>query len=392
MDWDTVHESIAKKKPLVGLLVSYALASLFTLIIYVVPEQEIIFFDIISFSLCIIPMSINNVFFGYIFSYLISSGKYRHGCLSLGFKCSPKEIGSSPIVDYSKETFSNYRTFHHLDEFGDLSNIIQEQNIERIYIRTKVDYIPQIKRVLMSIKNLSVDVIIVPIIDDDIDLMRASPVIYKASHITLFHKPIQERLQWCKRKFDILVSTAALLLAAPLLVCIALAIKFDSKGPIIFRQNRIGFNGVIFSAYKFRTMYHDKRDINSTKQTMKNDPRVTRIGKHLRRFSLDELPQLLNVLEGTMSIVGPRPHALNTSAQGKYLDEVVSAYAFRHRIKPGITGWAQVNGYRGEIDSTYKIKKRVDHDLYYINHWSLKFDIMIIMRTIPLMLGDINAY
>jgi lipopolysaccharide/colanic/teichoic acid biosynthesis glycosyltransferase len=162
---------------------------------------------------------------------------------------------------------------------------------------------------------------------------------------------------------------------------IALAIKLDSRGPVFFRQPRLGFNQKIFHVYKFRTMYVADSDKLGDQLTRKGDKRITRLGNLLRKSSLDELPQLLNVLSGDMSIVGPRPHPLNAKAADKRYDEVVDGYAARHRVKPGITGWAQVNGWRGETDTYEKIEKRVEHDLSYIERWSVLFDLRIILRT-----------
>lgn len=172
---------------------------------------------------------------------------------------------------------------------------------------------------------------------------------------------------------------AALLLLgfAPLLLLIAVAIRSSSKGPIIFKQRRHGFNHEVFNLYKFRTM-RVAEDGTHVVQAMRNDPRVTKVGRFLRKTSLDELPQLFNVLKGDMSLVGPRPHALS---HNEYYSAVLDRYANRHKVKPGMTGWAQVNGYRGETDTPEKMRHRVEHDLYYIENWSVWFDIKIIAMT-----------
>jgi exopolysaccharide biosynthesis polyprenyl glycosylphosphotransferase len=166
------------------------------------------------------------------------------------------------------------------------------------------------------------------------------------------------------------------------MLAIALAIKLDSPGPVFFRQKRYGFNNQLIEVLKFRTMYHSARDEKAERLTSRNDPRVTRLGAFLRRTSLDELPQFLNVLRGDMSIVGPRPHALAAKAGGLLYQEAVREYAARHRVKPGITGWAQINGWRGETETLEQIKKRVEHDLAYIENWSLLLDLKIIFRTV----------
>ncbi len=180
-----------------------------------------------------------------------------------------------------------------------------------------------------------------------------------------------------KRLFDVLVSFTALLLLSPLLLLITALIRLDSKGPALFVQRRYGFNQESFRIFKFRSMttMEDGRHIAQAKA---RDPRITRIGRFIRRYNLDELPQLFNVLRGDMSLVGPRPHAL---AHDQLFERKIALYARRHNVKPGITGWAQVNGLRGEIDAPEKIRQRVEHDLYYIDNWSLLFDVWIILLT-----------
>jgi lipopolysaccharide/colanic/teichoic acid biosynthesis glycosyltransferase len=173
---------------------------------------------------------------------------------------------------------------------------------------------------------------------------------------------------------------------------IALAIRLDSPGPVLFRQPRLGFNNRLFTCYKFRTMHHGMADLFGDRQATRGDPRVTRLGKWLRALSLDELPQLLNVLQGNMSLVGPRPHPPNTKAADKLFTDVVAKYAFRHRVKPGITGWAQVNGWRGETKTIDQIENRVSCDLAYIENWSVWFDLRILMLTLTREILSRNAF
>jgi exopolysaccharide biosynthesis polyprenyl glycosylphosphotransferase len=195
-----------------------------------------------------------------------------------------------------------------------------------------------------------------------------------------------------KRALDILVATAALIVAAPALLAIAIAVKFDSPGPVLFRQKRIGQHAKLFSIWKFRTMYEDMRDDHAHRQTGRDDPRVTRVGRFLRRTSLDELPQVVNVLRGDMSIVGPRPHALGMTVSGRRLTDLAAGYAARHRMRPGITGWAQVNGCRGEIHDARKLRRRIALDCHYIENWSFGLDFIIVLRTAALMVADRHAY
>jgi Undecaprenyl-phosphate glucose phosphotransferase len=180
-----------------------------------------------------------------------------------------------------------------------------------------------------------------------------------------------------KRAFDLVVASGILLAIMPLLVCVAILIRLDSPGPVFFLQRRYGFNQRPFRIFKFRTMTAaDDGDV--IVQATRNDQRVTRVGRWLRSWSIDELPQLLNVIRGDMSLVGPRPHALSHDRE---YEQKISLYARRHNVKPGITGWAQVNGLRGETDTDDKMRARVEHDLYYIDNWSLWFDLRILLRT-----------
>lgn len=199
--------------------------------------------------------------------------------------------------------------------------------------------------------------------------------------MTVAERPLKDWKAARKRVFDIILGSLLLLLLTPLFLLVALLIRCESGGPVLFSQRRVGFNNVEFTIYKFRTMYHDAADPDCNRQTARNDRRVTVVGRWLRRLSIDELPQLLNVLKGDMSLVGPRPHSPNTRAGALLLDAVVERYGHRHRIRPGITGWAQVNGLRGEIRDAEQIRNRVEHDLYYIENCSVLFDMRILGRT-----------
>jgi Undecaprenyl-phosphate glucose phosphotransferase len=194
--------------------------------------------------------------------------------------------------------------------------------------------------------------------------------------------------------FDHVVGGIVLLMALPVMALVALAIKLDSRGPVLFRQKRFGFNNERIDVFKFRSLYHDQADPLAAKVVTRNDPRVTRVGRFIRKTSLDELPQLFNVVfKGNLSLVGPRPHAVQGKLQSRLFDEAVDGYFARHRVKPGITGWAQINGWRGEIDNEEKIQKRVEFDLYYIENWSVLLDLFILVKTpIALMTKNENAY
>jgi Undecaprenyl-phosphate glucose phosphotransferase len=193
--------------------------------------------------------------------------------------------------------------------------------------------------------------------------------------------------------FDKIVGSLMLITLAPVMLMVALAVKLTSRGPALFRQKRYGFNNDLIEVFKFRSMYMDQSDAGAAKLVTKDDPRVTRVGRFIRKTSLDELPQLFNVVfKGNLSLIGPRPHALQAKAENRLYDQVVDGYFARHKVKPGITGWAQVNGWRGETDTEEKIQRRVDHDLSYIENWSLGLDLKILLMTPFSLLKSENAY
>jgi Undecaprenyl-phosphate glucose phosphotransferase len=223
---------------------------------------------------------------------------------------------------------------------------------------------------------------------------RSYSYLGKVPTLDVFEAPITDWDLVMKRLFDHIVGIIVLLLAFPVMVLVAIAVKLDSPGPVLFRQKRFGFNNERIDVFKFRSLYHDQADPLASRAVTKNDRRVTRVGRFIRKTSLDELPQLFNVVfEGNLSLVGPRPHAVHGKLQSQLFDEAVDGYFARHRVKPGITGWAQINGWRGEVDSEEKIQKRVEFDLYYIENWSVLFDLYILAKTpLALMLKNENAY
>jgi Undecaprenyl-phosphate glucose phosphotransferase len=208
----------------------------------------------------------------------------------------------------------------------------------------------------------------------------------------VFDQPISGWNQLFKALEDRLLGVIFLMLLAPVMALIAIAIRLETPGPVLFRQIRYGFNNQEIGVLKFRTMDAGRMDPAGARQAKRNDPRVTRVGRFLRKWSLDELPQLFNVLRGDMSIVGPRPHPLTLKAAGRSFEDVVERYAARHKVKPGITGWAQVNGWRGETDTVEKAEKRVEYDLEYIENWSLWFDLYIMAKTVVVLFRNRNTY
>ena len=226
--------------------------------------------------------------------------------------------------------------------------------------------------------------------------IRFSPKTYShvgsVAMIDLHDKPIADWGTVSKWVFDKTIAALALVLLAPVMAAVAIAIRLDSRGPVLFKQKRYGFNNELIEVYKFRSMYTDLCDAKAARLVTKDDPRVTKVGRFIRKTSLDELPQLFNVLKGNLSLVGPRPHAVSAKADNRLYDEVVDGYFARHKVKPGITGWAQINGWRGETDTAEKIEKRVEHDLYYIENWSVLFDLYILLKTPVSLLKTENAY
>jgi len=218
--------------------------------------------------------------------------------------------------------------------------------------------------------------------DINTDFYRGLPM------LEVVKKPLANWLSVVKAVEDRVLAVLILIIAAPFMVAIALAIRLESPGPAVFRQTRYGFNNQAFDVFKFRTMYIGAPG-DVIRQVTRDDPRVTRVGRFLRRASLDELPQLFNVLSGKMSLVGPRPHAVD---HNEYYGRIIDGYFARHKVKPGITGWAQVNGLRGETDTLEKMQYRVRYDVYYIENWSLLFDLEILMLTLFVGFAGRNAY
>jgi exopolysaccharide biosynthesis polyprenyl glycosylphosphotransferase len=218
------------------------------------------------------------------------------------------------------------------------------------------------------------------------------PEVGKLRLLRLADRPMRGFAGAAKTVEDYVLALGALAVAAVPMALIALAVKLDSPGPVLFRQRRTGFNNKDFFVFKFRTMYHEHADYDVQRQVEEGDPRVTRVGAILRRTSLDELPQIFNVLRGEMSFIGPRPHAPGTRAGGTLFEEVTDRYAARHRVKPGLTGLAQVRGYRGKTDTEEKLILRVESDLEYIENWSLWLDVVILVRTLLAVARMRNAH
>ena len=270
---------------------------------------------------------------------------------------------------------------------GSLSELIalsRERTLHGIIIAVSPshDNERQIEQIVWQLRSVSAHIYVMPHLVPELDLALPIEAVGPVSLMVLRRRPLTERQTIAKLGIDVLFASIALVILFPLLLAIAVAIKLDSPGPVFFKQSRLGFNNRSFDVFKFRSMYANMADPTAMKQTSRNDSRVTRVGKWLRKLSLDELPQLLNVLRNEMSLVGPRPHAPHTRAGGKLLDDALAEYVIRHQVKPGITGWAQINGSRGELVTTEDLHKRVTLDLEYMQRWSIWFDIKIMFLTV----------
>lgn len=265
----------------------------------------------------------------------------------------------------------------------DLVEDVRRDRIDMVLIATPLTGDLGLEEAIAKLRCVAVDVCVCSdALGARLPRERGVEKLCGVSLMTVERRPFRDWYGIAKDLEDRIFAACALIAISPILAAIALAIKLDSPGPVIFKQKRYGRNNQLIEVLKFRTMYHHNRDPNATQLTRRNDPRVTRVGAFLRRTSLDELPQFFNVLFGDMSVVGPRPHATLCKAGGVLYQDAVRNYDWRHRVKPGITGWAQVNGWRGETETVEQIQKRVEHDIYYIENWSLLLDATIIMRTV----------
>ena len=269
-----------------------------------------------------------------------------------------------------------------------LPEYIEARGVKDVFITLPLTSQPRIQSLLESLQNTTASIHFVPdifgvsVIQGRLEDMGGVPV------VGLMEAPFTGINGFVKRASDIVLSALILILISPLLLVLAIGVKLSSTGPVIFRQRRTGLDGEIIEVYKFRSMRAEDNG-PVVKQATRDDPRITPFGAFIRKTSLDELPQFVNVLQGRMSIVGPRPHAV---AHNEQYRKLVKAYMARHKVKPGITGWAQVNGLRGETDTLDKMASRIEYDLEYLRNWTLGLDLLIIARTVKLVFRDRSAY
>ena len=274
-------------------------------------------------------------------------------------------------------------------ELDDLSRRVAHSGAQEVWICVPLEMGAAVRSIFYALRHHTAEVRFIPEFRDMQLLNHRTSKVAGQFAFDLSVTPMNGFALLTKRLEDIVLGTLISLAILPVCALIALAIKLTSSGPILFKQYRTGDNGKHFKVYKFRSMYVHQESGGQVTQACKNDLRLTKVGAFLRRTSLDELPQFFNVLQGRMSIVGPRPHALAHNEQYK---EEVESYMKRHKVKPGITGWAQVNGFRGETDTLNKMERRVECDLWYIDNWSLWLDLRIIFWTIFKGFTDKNAY
>lgn len=295
-----------------------------------------------------------------------------------------KVVATIPVTEGGEEGLPCF------EGVSDIEGYIRDQDIKEVWICLPLSEGARIHDILHEMRHSTVDVRYAPDMSDLALLNHRVSEVAGVYTLELTCGGMDEVNLFVKKIEDIVLAMMILLAVSPLLALISIGVKLTSPGPVLFKQQRNGIDGTKIKVYKFRTMYVDSgRAAGYIEQAQKNDPRVTPFGAFLRRTSLDELPQFYNVLQGRMSVVGPRPHALS---HNEHYKELISSYMQRHKVKPGITGWAQVHGLRGETDSVDKMQARVEHDLFYIENWSIWLDIKIVFLTLLKGFNSKNAY
>jgi putative colanic acid biosysnthesis UDP-glucose lipid carrier transferase len=318
------------------------------------------------------------------------------GCNDIGVQLV-EQFGSNPFLgvrcigyfdDRSPERITQLNGSPLLGRLADLAAYVKANRVDQIYLALPMASQPRILSLLDDLKDTTVsiffapDIFVTDLIQGRMDYVAGVPV------VAVCDTPFTGINGMVKRMSDIVLSILILLLISPLLLAISIGVKLSSPGPVLFRQRRYGLDGKEIVVYKFRSMTVQE-DGGVVRQATRNDQRITKFGGFLRRSSLDELPQFVNVLQGRMSIVGPRPHAVSHNETYRKL---IKGYMVRHKVKPGITGWAQVNGYRGETETVDKMQKRIEYDLEYLRSWSIGLDLWIIVKTVAVVFKDRNAY
>ena len=325
---------------------------------------------------------------------IVGGGKAAEDAISTLENSKGVDIEIVGLFDdrYDNRSPESVRKHKKIGKIAELADYARNNRVDLIIVAIPLSAEQRLLQILKRLWELPVDIRV----SGQAAVLKLSPRAYTyigdLPLLSLFDRPLSGWDQFMKDTMDRAIALVAIILLSPVMLAVAVAVRLESKGPIIFRQKRFGFNNELVQVYKFRSMYTDMSDATANKLVTKGDPRVTKVGRIIRKTSMDELPQLFNVLQGQLSLVGPRPHATQAKAAGTLYDEVIDGYFARHKVKPGITGWAQINGWRGETDTHEKLQQRVKHDLDYIDRWSLGLDLYILAKTPMALLKSENAY
>jgi Undecaprenyl-phosphate glucose phosphotransferase len=279
-----------------------------------------------------------------------------------------------------------------LGDLARLCDLARDGEIDQVLISGAHFTTARLEQIVEGLSEVAVDVSLIPAQAIELSPNYSVNLLGTVPVLTLWQRPFRDMSQVMKRAEDLVFSVLAIVLLSPILLIAALLIRLTSPGPVLFVQPRVGFNNETIRVFKFRTMYTDMTDVGARQTTTRDDPRVTPVGRWLRRLSIDELPQLLNVLRGSMSLVGPRPHGTEMMVGERFYHDAVRGYAGRHRVKPGITGYAQVKGLRGEVRTIERAKRRIELDKHYVDNWSFWLDMWILLATVRAVLFDKDAY
>ena len=316
-----------------------------------------------------------------------TNGRFDLGCAIIGSGAVAHRLrDQQPVGVRVVGTFA-------IGQLSAVKRTVQSNQVQRIIVALSPTTATDVHDVLEELNALPVDLLFFPPKFTE-NPIATQPLLTSSDYplLKIRRRPLGDTDLFLKRSEDVVLAALAIVMVAPLLLLIAVVVKLESPGPVIFRQQRRGYAESIIVVPKFRTMYIEHTDIDGRHLTTRNDPRVTRVGQLLRRTSLDELPQIFAVLRGDMSVVGPRPHPLQAKAGGILYCETTRDYFKRYRMKPGITGWAQVNGWRGNTDTVEKLRNRLQYDIFYIENWSILNDLKITIKTPLCLLDQKNAY
>lgn len=325
---------------------------------------------------------------------IVGGGKAAEDAIATLEKSTGLEIEIIGLFDdrFDNRSPDSVRKHKKIGKISALADYARGHQVDLIIVAIPMSAELRLLQILKRLWELPVDIRV----SGQAAQLKLSPRAYtylgELPLLAIFDRPLNSWSQFLKDTMDRAIALVALILLAPVMLVVAAAVRYESKGPALFKQKRFGYNNELVEVYKFRSMYTDMTDASANKLVTKDDPRVTKVGRFIRKTSLDELPQLFNVLSGQLSLVGPRPHATQAKAAGTLYDEVVDGYFARHKVKPGITGWAQINGWRGETDTHEKLEQRLKHDLEYIDRWSLGFDFYILAKTPLALLKTESAY